>query len=406
MSITDIVDGVMAKVAADPIAPAPQSSGLFDQAFSGIRSAMGNLGRPAQVPQAPQLPPSVGADPTLHSPVALPPAQAPQAVTPPVAPIAPADQSTPVKPAATPTAPIAADGSQPSTQAGLAKNEQGLTPAQIATQRAAQYKSTHPATATPAAPTAAPQQPAGLLDQLKSKAQSAAGSATNAIIEEAGGSKIDVLKGGAAAGMQTDDLLGSMKERWGNIAVPLGLALMFFGGNMGKLAGGILAAAGGANIYGRIQEMQKPETGALLDKMSALKGQKGKDGNPITPFTNQAYEVLAANGVTPAQLAVLRDVHAATLVGGLDVMHKAIVDQCEKKAYEQAIARGENQEGAMKSVQAVHASLLQRIRAGLPPVPDGAKTNYVGSDTGLKDTLSGWIGSDMIHGMTNPAQAQ
>lgn len=387
MSITDIVDGVMAKVAADPVLPASQPNGLFDQAFSSIRSAMGGA---ASLPQPTQLPPSVGADPTLHSPVSTP-------VTPQAAPVAPAKpEALPIAPPATP--PVAGAG-QPQASTALPKNEQGLTPAQLAAQRAAEYKAKHQPPATPVAPQAAPAESKPLATDVHT-------TLANTAIEQAGGSKIDLLKGGAASGLQTDDLLGGMKERWGNIAVPLGLALMFFGGNMGKLAGGLLAAAGGANIYGRIQEMQKPETGQLLDRMSALKGAKDKDGNPITPFTNQAYEALAASGVTPAQLAVLRDVHAVTLIGGLDTMHKAIVDQCEKTAYQQAIGRGMNQEEAMKSVQAVHTALIQRIRAGLPPTSEGAKTNYVGSETGLKDRISGWLGGDMLHGMTNPAQAQ
>lgn len=42
---------------------------------------------------------------------------------------------------------------------------------------------------------------------------------------------------------------------WGNIAVPVGALLMLFGGNVGRIVGGLAIAAGGANLYDRYKTL-------------------------------------------------------------------------------------------------------------------------------------------------------
>lgn len=192
------------------------------------------------------------------------------------------------------------------------------------------------------------------------------------IIAEKAVATSQILGDAKTSGLAIDDLVGDMSNRWGNVAVLAGLALMFFGGSTGMLAGGLLAAAGGANIYGRVQNLGKPSTSDDLAAMQALKSQK------IIPWTQQAYDTLAKSGIPSERLATLRDVHALVGLGGLNTANRQVLEKAQRSAW---VMSG----GDPAAVKSVTDRLLSEFKSKLPALPEGAEADTVGAEYGWMD---------------------
>jgi hypothetical protein len=231
-------------------------------------------------------------------------------------------------------------------------------------------------------------------DQLVSSLTHIKETAPTAIAEKLINGTVDqigrTIESAKTSGASTSDFLGNMEQRWGNIALPVGLALMFFGGDMGKLAGGILAAAGGYNIYQRVQELGKPQAKNDLKAAAAIEATEKAKNPAFSIWSDEGFGKLAGLGFTPARLSVLRDLHAAILMGGSNTVHRAVI---EGGAEELAKYTKDP-----RVIKAYYERLQAKMREMLPNLPQDAEKDYLGQESGWTDRTIGSVTGHPVEG--------
>jgi hypothetical protein len=114
------------------------------------------------------------------------------------------------------------------------------------------------------------------------------------------------------------DLLSSVDSAsWGNIALVGGLVMMVFGGDTGKLIGGLSMLAGGYNLYQRYNQLQTPETTKAFKAVL----EQSKTGAID-------YESLLKDGYSPQAVQGAKDIILLSKLGLKD----KIKEQVSKKA--------------------------------------------------------------------------
>lgn len=102
-----------------------------------------------------------------------------------------------------------------------------------------------------------------------------------------------------------------LTSNWGNIAVPVGALLTMFGGDTGKLLGGIAMLAGGANIYDRYQTLTKDPVAQTAFKQYAASGFNPATLAHIEKTLGPTYSQAARDGYAGARWGFASYVHGA-----------------------------------------------------------------------------------------------